>query len=47
MKFGNVLKIYELTMDAYREDGSLYTSIYRCCNGERKTAYKSTWEYIK
>lgn len=42
---GNKIREYDSAMDASKELGVWFPSIYNCCKGSRKTAYGFVWKY--
>ena len=43
----NLIKNWDYLSQIHNEKGFASSNIYKCCNGERKTAYGYKWEYEK
>ena len=43
----NLIKKWDYLSQIHNEKGFASSNIYKCCNGERKTAYGYKWEYEK
>lgn len=45
IKDGEIINCFCGLHEAWRETGVLYTNIYKCCHGKRKTAGGYQWQY--
>ena len=45
-KDGNIVKVWDYVEQVARIGKMSSSSVIRCCNGQRKTAYGYTWHYV-